>query len=210
MGVRALYDRVVGSPLVYDHIRPLVVGGIDMSPVYQRAETGSDDVILDVGCGTGDALRYLKSFDRYVGFDIDDRAIDYARTRHADRRGVSFESRIMGESDVVEIAPTVVVLMGLLHHLTDDQAHALLRSVRAPGTVRRIVTQDIVLLHAEPVSNFLAGLDRGRECRAPEGYEALVGNSGWDVQSSCVLRSHPKTGLAKYLVMTLAPAEASQ
>jgi SAM-dependent methyltransferase len=204
-GARGLYDRIVGTPFVYDYLRPLVVGGIDMSPAYQRAQTTDDAVVLDVGCGTGDALRYLSPFRRYVGFDTDERAIASARVRYGDRPGVAFEARPMRESDVCSIRPTVVLLMGLLHHLPDYQVVELLRAVRGPDTVRRIVTQDIVLLDSEPMSNFLARLDRGRECRTRAGYESLAAEAGWIVDESIVLRSHPTRGLAKYLVMVLTP-----
>lgn len=203
MRAKDLYDRVVGTPFVYDHVRPLVVGGIDMSSIYRLAETTDDDVVLDVGCGTGDALRYLDSFRRYVGFDIDERAVALARRRYAQRAGVTFEARLMGEADVVDVGPSIVVLMGLLHHLDDEGALGLLRVLRGPGTVRRIVTQDIVLLNSEPLSNFFVHLDRGRECRSPSGYEALARAAGWRVSDSSVIKSHPTRGLVKFMVMTL-------
>ena len=31
-----LYQRVLGTPFVYNHVRPLVVGGIDWTPFYER------------------------------------------------------------------------------------------------------------------------------------------------------------------------------
>jgi SAM-dependent methyltransferase len=205
VAVRDLYDRVLGAPFVYDHVRPLVVGGIDYSTVYGGAETTSDDVVLDVGCGTGDALRYLTTFRRYVGFDIDDRAVALARRRYAERPGVQFEARRMSESDVADLEPTVVVLMGLLHHLADEEAIGLLRTVGTADTVRRVIALDTVFLQGEPVSNFLARLDRGRECRTQSGYEKLARDAGWTVEESAIIRSHPTRGLARYVVMTLRP-----
>jgi SAM-dependent methyltransferase len=202
---RDLYDRILGMPFVYDRVRPMVVGGIDMSSVYDRAETTQDDLVLDIGCGTGDALRYLTTFRRYVGLDVDERAVDLARRRYGQRPGVSFEARLMRESDAVELEPTVVTLMGLLHHLSDEHAIDLLCTLRSPGTVRRIVTQDVVFLPGEPLSNLLARLDRGRDCRVPAAYRELARDAGWSVNDSAVIRSHPTRGLAKYLVMTLSP-----
>jgi SAM-dependent methyltransferase len=201
--LRRVYDRIVGMPFVYDRMRPLVVGGIDMSPVYAMAETTADDVVLDVGCGTGDALRYLSVYQRYIGFDIDERAIGIARTRYAALPGVTFEARLMTELDVDEVAPTVAVLMGLLHHLDDEAAVRLLRGLHQSGTVRRTVTQDIVFLEGQRLSNFYVRLDRGHNCRTPDAYRALARDAGWAIDSSATIRSHPTRGLAKYFVMVL-------
>src|SRR5207244_492249 len=66
-----LYERILGHPFVYDHVRPRVVGGIDMSPVYDRLGAGAGSSVLDIGCGTGDALNYLHAVERYVGIDLD-------------------------------------------------------------------------------------------------------------------------------------------
>ena len=71
--------------------------------------------------------------------------------------------------------------------------------------LRRIVTQDIVYLPGEPVSNFFARLDRGRFCRRRDEYEALVTQAGFRVLSSSIVRSHPTPGRAKYLNMALEP-----
>jgi type IV secretory pathway protease TraF len=92
---------------------------------------------------------------------------------------------------------------GLLHHLTDAQAIDLLgMCARAPG-LQRVVTQDVVYLDGRLVNNVLARLDRGRHVRTLDGYRALVAASGLELIVERVLRSHPRRGLAMYLVMVL-------
>jgi cyclopropane fatty-acyl-phospholipid synthase-like methyltransferase len=197
------YQRLLGTPFVYNHVRPLVVGGIDMSPFYDRVEATAEDVVLDVGCGTGDALKYLKTFSRYEGIDTDQVAIGFAQKTYGNQTGVSFKCQMCTTADVTEIQPSRVMLAGLLHHITDDEVLSLFAALKASPRLTRIVTQDIVYLEHNLVSNFLAGLDRGKFCRKRAEYEALVARSGLRVVESAVERSHPTRGLAKYLMMTV-------
>jgi len=198
-----LYQRVLGTPFVYNHVRPMAVGGIDMTPFYDRVDAGPSDVVLDVGCGTGDALRYLKGFARYEGIDTDEVAISFARKKYGDRAQVSFQCQLCTADDVARISPSRVLLCGLLHHLSDDQVLTLLASLKASPALQRIVTSDIVYLERNAISNFLASMDRGKYCRHREGYEALVAQAGLRVVESTIIRCHPKRGLAKYLLMTI-------
>jgi len=198
-----LYQRILGTPFVYNHVRPMAVGGIDMTPFYDRVNAGPEDVVLDVGCGTGDALRYLKGFARYEGIDTDDVAISFARKRYGDTPKVSFQCQLCTAEDVARIQPSRVLLCGLLHHLSDDQVLTLLASFKASPALQRIVTSDIVYLERSAISNFLASMDRGRFCRRPGAYEALVAQAGLRVVESTVIRCHPKHGLAKYFLMTI-------
>lgn len=205
MAAMNLYQRVLGTPFVYNHVRPMAVGGIDMTPFYDRVSAGPSDVVLDVGCGTGDALRYLKGFARYEGIDTDEVAINFARKSYGDRPHVSFQCQLCTAEDVARIQPSRVLLCGLLHHLSDDQVLTLLSSMKASPALQRIVTSDIVYLEKSAISNFLASMDRGRFCRRREQYEALVAQTGLRVVESTVIRCHPKTGIAKYLLMTIEP-----
>jgi SAM-dependent methyltransferase len=198
-----LYQRVLGTPFVYNHVRPFAVGGIDMTPFYDRVGASADDVVLDVGCGTGDALRYLKGFARYEGIDTDEVAIGFARKRYGDKPNVSFQCQLCTAEDVARIRPSRVLLCGLLHHLSDDQVLTLLASLKASPALQRIVTSDIVYLERSAISNLLASMDRGKFCRHREQYEALVAQAGLRVVESTIIRCHPKHGLAKYLLMTI-------
>lgn len=204
----SLYQRILGHPFVYNQIRPRVVGGIDASPIYERLSAGPSDTVLDLGCGTGIALDYLNGFASYLGVDVDEVAIRHARERHGGRSNVRFECKLLDESDVRELSPTHIVMGGLLHHLSDDDALSLLGMVKASPRLVRIVTNDIVFLPGEFVNNLFARLDRGRFCRKKAEYEALVQSAGYSLDESRVFRSHPTRGRVQYLLMSLAPERA--
>lgn len=198
------YQRLLGHPFVYNRLRPWVVGGIDMTAFYESLGAKTTDVIVDVGCGTGDALRYLSSFEAYHGFDVDARAIEFAREQAAGRPEVTFEARQVTAEDLESLQPTVVILAGLLHHLDDEQTVRLLELLAGAPSIRRIATQDVVYLPGERVSNMLARLDRGRFVREEDGYRGLVERAGLRVESLRIARSQAESGRASYLIMTLA------
>jgi SAM-dependent methyltransferase len=205
----SLYDRVLGLPFVYTRIRPLVVGGVDMSASYENLSVGPDDVVVDVGCGPGEALKYLRAFRSLHGFDTDPVAISFARKVSAGRSNVTFEDRAVTAEDLGRIAPTRVMMNGLLHHLSDAEAVDLLRACAVVPSVRRIATLDVIYLPGETLSNFFARLDRGKFVRDRDGYLALAERAGLAVTRAEVVRSHPKGGRALYWLMGLEPKGSS-
>jgi SAM-dependent methyltransferase len=206
----SLYARVLGIPFVYRHIRPLVVGGIDMTPSYQNLDAGPDDVVVDVGCGPGEALRHIKSFRALHGFDTDPIAISFARRLAASREDVTFEARRVTEADLRSIKPTRVMLNGLLHHLDDREAVELLAMCRRVPSIRRIATLDVVFLAGQHLSNLYARLDRGKHVRTAEGFRDLVARAGLAVVREEIIRSHPTRGRALYLMMALANLDGAR
>jgi SAM-dependent methyltransferase len=199
----SLYDRVLGIPFVYTRIRPLVVGGVDMSPSYVNLDVQADDVVVDVGCGPGEALKYLKRFRALHGFDTDAVAISFARKLAGSRADVTFEARAVTAADLGAIKPTRVMMNGLLHHLDDAQAIELLAMCARLPSVRRIATLDVVFLPGKYLSNFYAHLDRGKHVRDVEGYRALASKANLTVTREEIVRSHPTRGRALYFIMAL-------
>jgi SAM-dependent methyltransferase len=204
----SLYDRILGHPFVYDHIRPFVVGGVDWSPLYRNLEAGADDVILDVGCGTGIAHQYLKGFRAYYGFDTDPVAIKAATAKTA-AANVHYECRLVTPEDVARIRPTRIILAGILHHLSDDDCLALLRMCGSVPSVARIATSDPVYLPGKLVSNAFAYFDRGKFVRQRPGFLDLAKRAGLHIVREEIVRSHPTKGRVLYLMMTLEPSKSA-
>lgn len=200
----SLVERFLGHPWVFDHVRPLATGGIDMSPAYVTLAPDDDAVVLDIGCGTGDALNHLHRFSSYLGVDTDPLAIRRAAQRHAGRRNVQFACRRAEPDDFTTRPVTHVCMVGLLHHLDDREAKQLLADVGACPRLVRAVSLDIVYLEGRLYNNLLARFDRGRFCRVTAGYEALVRGSGLRLEQSRLVPSHPKRGLVDYFVMSMA------
>ncbi len=200
-----LYRKILGHPFVYDQIRPRVVGGIDMRPVYELIPRGdARRVILDVGCGTGDALNHLEGYEQYLGIDTDPIAIAAARKRWGSEARVRFEARLLHATDIAELEPTAVVLSGVLHHLTNDEAVAVLRLAAGSSRLVRVVTNDIVFLPGMLFNNVLAMMDRGRFCREPDAYAALGRRAGLDVQRAMTIESSPGNERVRYHMMALS------
>jgi SAM-dependent methyltransferase len=198
------YQRFVGHPFIYEYVRPLLVGGIDLSPAYQALRCDDESVVVDIGCGTGDAMKHLSRYREYIGFDTDPKAVDYARSRYAGEKRARFECRECAAADLREIAPTHVTLIGLLHHLPDDQAVSLLASLQDSPNLVRAVSLDIVFLEGRRFNNAMAWLDRGRFCRRQEGYRALAERAGLVVSNPGLLRCHPTRGLVHYYTQELS------
>jgi SAM-dependent methyltransferase len=202
----SLYQRLLGNPFVYNHVRPFVVGGVDNSTSYGALDAGPDDVVLDVGCGTGDALNYIGKVRRYSGWDNDPVAIDFAKKKGAERGDdYSFTCGLVDAGVVRDVAPTRVMLCGLLHHLSDAQAHDLLSTLAKSSTVERVATSDVVYLPGKHLSNLFAWLDRGKFVRRVPEYRHLVEDAGLRIVDERIVRSHPETGRAEYLVFALEP-----
>lgn len=201
--LREHFKWLLGNPFVYDYVRPALLGGIDYSRAYALLQNEPSDVIVDVGCGTGDGLNYLRNFSSYHGFDIDERAVAALRKRFrtgADAERIHAHVRLISKADLDSIKPNKAVLGGVLHHLSDSQIAGLFDILAHGGYVRQVLTTDVIFLEGKPMNNFLARMDRGDFVRTREAYLALWRNGDFRVVTEYLDDSHL---FACYFIMLL-------
>lgn len=132
------------------------------------------DRVLDVGCGVGTILNYLPT-NSYVGIDHNARYIDRAKRVHQDR-GDFFLADLNVENLPKLGQFDIVLIIGVLHHLSDSEVTVLVEQIRKTLTSSgRLVTLDTTIVSGQhPLARVLARADRGRYARSPEHYRKLL------------------------------------
>lgn len=158
----AAYQWAIGAPRCHRRF------------IHEFVKPSPEDRILDLGCGFGASINYLPRTAEYVGIDVSREYIAAAR-RCFENRGTFICSAIEDVDPNVLGSFDLAISFGVLHHLDDRGAHAMLRlvskTVRSGG---RLVTIDPCYAAKQPaVAQFLIRNDRGRFVRDREGYRKL-------------------------------------
>lgn len=172
------FRSVLTWPWIYDTFQTIMgaqggTGRMDFSVNFIRACPGNR--LLDIGCGTARILEYLPEGMDYWGYDINPKYIAAAQAKFGIKG--HFACRILEESELEGMPPfDIVIAIGLLHHLDNDNARKILRLSRlALRSGGRFVSKDPVFAEGQnPVARFLIGQDRGQYVRNAEGYLTLA------------------------------------
>lgn len=169
-GIRAIFS----NPIIYNAFQNMMgARSLRVSFVEEFVKPFSGCAILDIGCGPAEILAYLPDVD-YCGFDISNAYITKA-TKRFGQRG-RFYCQELTNADVEKMPPFDIVLaMGLLHHLDDDEALTVLRlAYKALKPGGRVLTFDPCLEPGQnPIAGFLVRNDRGQNVRTREGYASI-------------------------------------
>jgi SAM-dependent methyltransferase len=143
--------------------------------VQEHVGARDGERLLDIGCGTADVLDHLPSGVDYVGFDLNPRYIEVARQRRG-HRGRFYCERVDAEHRFDDHTFDVVLALGVLHHLDDDEAVELFRlAARCLRPGGRLVTIDGCYRDGQPaIARYLLSRDRGRNVRTEPGYTELA------------------------------------
>lgn len=184
-GVYAWFSR----PWVYDMCQSLIRSKSARSAFFEkhiRPEKGMR--ILDVGCGTGDALKHLSHVD-YLGIDLNEAYIQTARSRW--NRHDKFLCGDVSSIKQLNLGQFDIVLsLGVLHHLDDATAKTLLSEISTILTPQgRFVSHDPVYVEGQSrTARFVVSRDRGRFVRHRETLEQLAKESFPTVKSEIDFR----------------------
>jgi SAM-dependent methyltransferase len=146
-----------------------------------------DPSILDIGCGIGQYAGVTRG--DYLGVDLNDRYLDWARRR----RGGS--SRAFRSVDVRELAAEgrrfdLVLMVDFLHHLADDACIDVLESARALAG-SHVVSFEPVTVQPRALGRWIVENDRGDHVRSLSRLEELLGRAGLDPSRNEALQLGP-------------------
>ena len=166
--------QLLAVPSVYTKFNSAIAGRFREIYVQRYVRPQPQDRILDIGCGTGDILKYLPPVS-YLGIDLDKRYIDAARKRF----GSLGEFQCESATETVLREPKsfdIVMANGVLHHLNDDEVVAVLslaRSALKPSG--HLTTHDPAFVPGQSrIARLLLNLDRGRFVRSHDRYVELA------------------------------------
>ncbi len=157
-GLYALLCR----PIVYDLAQACIRSQASRRRFFaEHVRQRPGDSVLDLGCGTGDALPYLTT-DEYVGVDFNPRYVRVARERFPGR-GCFIVSDLLRLNEELDGPFDVALALGVLHHLADDVAGAALKTVaQLLAPTGRFVTHDPVLTDSQSwMARWFVKRDRG-------------------------------------------------
>ena len=171
MAIPTALRSVLKTPSLYLAYQS-IVGGIRARRIcfrdYVKCTPGM--VVIDIGCGPGYAAQWLPG-SRYFGFDVDGAYIDYA-TRKFGGQAVFHRGLFSPQHASTLPKADLVLMMGLLHHLTDDECVALLRLAKsAMKDGGKLLTLDGCYREGQSrLARYFLDSDRGEYIRTPESY----------------------------------------
>jgi ubiquinone/menaquinone biosynthesis C-methylase UbiE len=163
-------------PFLYN----LVQAGIGAKALHRkfvqshiRARAG--DKVIDIGCGPANILHWLPDVD-YLGLDINTAYIDSAKQRYAGRGTfVVGDTKSLWEDPRFKNAD-IVIGLGILHHLDDDEAaHCLRFAHRALKQGGRFVCFEACWVPNQGfLSRYVMSKERGQNIRTERAYRHLA------------------------------------
>jgi ubiquinone/menaquinone biosynthesis C-methylase UbiE len=170
-----LRESVLSKPHVYSFFQRVISRkGINERMISDFLKPFEGMKVLDVGSGTSKILTNLPECI-YVAVDHNDKYIQQAK-REFGGRGTFFCAEVSDIKKFVEHKFDRILILRVLHHLSDTQVTKLLGE--CAGLLNEggiILSLDVAFTHEQNwIARLLASYDRGRFVRRPEEYGQLI------------------------------------
>jgi len=169
--------RLLGVPRVYRAFQKCLSGNSGAAYVRSFIRPSTGDRILDIGCGPAGILALLPEV-QYTGIDLSPDYIAHARARFGSRG--TFVCQSVAEAAISSPGSfDIVMAMGLLHHLDDNEACKVFEMARlALRPAGRFVSLDGCWVDGQsPFARLLLRMDRGEFIRSEKALVAIASRS---------------------------------
>lgn len=121
--------------------------------------------VADICSGTGDFAGLVAKDVKYIGFDLNQDFVNFARKRYyGDRNKQFIKADVLSKKFGNKTKYDAVMLISTIHHFSDDELETLLRTVKRI-TKRVVIIADIIPDPSSPIQKLFAKLDRGKHVR---------------------------------------------
>ena len=203
---------LLGHPRVYVLSQHLSGGAAIRRRCLKELDAKRGERILDIGCGPAYYLPWLDAGVEYWGFDTEARYIKSARERFGAR--ANFTCEIFSDAHLDSLPRfDGVLLLGLLHHLDDGDADALLARVGAAlAHGGRVVTLDTCFDdRLTPLARIVARHDRGQYVRSTDDFTTMARKHFASVDGRLIGEDMPlKIGLWRMVLRVPVGATTAQ
>jgi ubiquinone/menaquinone biosynthesis C-methylase UbiE len=143
--------------------------------ISDYVQTSNGEIVVDIACGNGDYSRKLKGVS-YLGIDMNPGYIDYAKKNYSKFGDFVCADVAQLNSVLAGRKIDVVLLIGVLHHLTDSQATMMLGEIACCLSENgRVVSVDGVFTPDQGlVARLLAAADRGKYVRLVDDHNRIL------------------------------------
>lgn len=167
--------RILSHPIAY-RFTQLLLGATHARTALVREfiQPKSADAILDIGCGTAEILDFLPETVEYIGIDLSQEYISFAKKKHGNRGKFHCNDLNKIKNDLPKF--DTVLAIGLLHHLNDDEADKLFAMAASclKSTGKLITLDGCYEKSQSKIAKFIISKDRGQNIRTPEEYNSFA------------------------------------
>ena len=171
-----MIKKILNIPLIYHLSQKIFLADNFRKKILKKFITNKNFDILDIGCGPGNMIKNL-SYNKYYGFDTDKRYINYAKETYQD---CNFFCEKFSLSSVKKISKVdVVILFGILHHISDKETLKLINNIHfcLKRRSKIIIIDPVFKKNQNKLAEFLIKNDRGNFVRTTDGYVKLLKKS---------------------------------
>uniref|UniRef100_A0A7C2JZU5 Class I SAM-dependent methyltransferase n=1 Tax=Schlesneria paludicola TaxID=360056 RepID=A0A7C2JZU5_9PLAN len=172
--LRRLVQSLAARPWMFDLLRwTLEAGYRGHHHLITKELQGYPGPVLDIGCGTGVFAHYFDPAE-YLGVDVCAAYVAAAQRRSPGHRFAVMDARRL---DLADGSQGLCFISGVLHHLSDEDAHAVLSEVARvlQPTGRLAIWEDIPTQSWwNPIGPIIHRLDLGDRIRTPTEYLDLI------------------------------------
>jgi 2-polyprenyl-3-methyl-5-hydroxy-6-metoxy-1,4-benzoquinol methylase len=173
---RGVY-KFLNFPLIYNCWQ-YIMGGekarATIAEKYIKAQPG--ERVLDIGCGTGTLFELMGKKINYVGYDISEDYINFAKKKFKNETNAKFYCTRVNEIELFEKDFDVVIAIGILHHLDDEEALRVLElaNMHLKQDGRFILCEPMWIQNQNRFAKLMLSIDRGKAIRNEEQYTNML------------------------------------